>query len=607
MKRHDEASSSSTATVERNAHSPATFNVQQIRAQFPILNRKIHGKPLTYFDNSATTQKPQAVIDAVTHYYEFENANIHRGVHTLSQEATAAYEQAREKIARFINAEHSRQIIFTRGTTEGINLVASSYGRKFLKRGEEIVLSAMEHHSNIVPWQILAEEIGAKIRVIPMNDRGELLMDEFDKLLSERTKLVSIVHLSNSLGTINPVHEIIRKAHGHGAVVLVDGAQWVAHGPLDVRELDADFYAFSGHKLYGPTGIGVLYGREKLLEEMPPYQGGGDMISSVTFEKTTYNVLPHKFEAGTPHIAGGIGLGAAIDFVNSIGLKNIARLEHELLAHATTLLEEIPGIRIIGTAREKAGVISFVVDNPPVAPLDVGMRLDAEGIAVRTGHHCCQPVMDRLLISATARASFAMYNTKEEVDSLASVLKRIIAAESSKGNQHTSPAQKPHFELHFPPAAGPSPQTIADELIADFDFLGDWEQRHQYLIEKGETLPTMPPALKTESNRVRGCMSVVHLFAHKHAGSPDSLEFLADSDAAIVRGLIWLLERVFSGQPAEKILAFDIESLLKRLGLDKHLSMGRRNGLAGMIQRIRAEAGKIATDKNQMNTDKARN
>ncbi len=395
------------------------------------------------------------MIETLTHYYESENANIHRGVHTLSQEATAAFEAAREKIAQFINAEHSRQIIFTRGTTESINLVAATYGRKFLKTGDEIILSAMEHHSNIVPWQILAEEIGAKIRVIPMNDRGELLMDEFEKLLSDRTKIVSVVHLSNSLGTINPVREIIAKAHQHGAVVLIDGAQWVAHGPLDVRELDADFYAFSGHKLYGPTGIGVLYGKEKLLDIMPPYQGGGDMISSVTFEKTTYNALPHKFEAGTPHIAGGIGLGAAIDFVNSIGRENIARHEQELLIHATALLQEIPGVRIIGTAREKAGVISLVVDNPPIAPLDVGMRLDAEGIAVRTGHHCCQPVMDRLMIPATARASFAIYNTTQEVEALASALKRIVAAESGKVNQKIAPPapRQPELELHFPLAA----------------------------------------------------------------------------------------------------------------------------------------------------------
>jgi cysteine desulfurase/selenocysteine lyase len=591
MKRRDEPSSAASAVLDERHESPAGFDVRKIRAQFPILSRKIHGKPLVYFDNAATTQKPKSVIDTIRRYYEDENANIHRGVHTLSQEATTAYEQAREKIARFINTPHSRQVIFTRGTTDGINLVASSYGRKNLKAGDEIILSAMEHHSNIVPWQLIAEQVGATIRVIPMNDRGELLMDEYDRLLSERTKIVSVVHVSNSLGTINPVREIIKTAHAHGAIVIVDGAQWVAHGPLDVQELDVDFYAFSGHKIYGPTGIGALYGKEKLLNDMPPYQGGGDMISSVTFEKTTYNTLPHKFEAGTPHIEGGIGFGAAIDFVNSVGFDAIARHEHDLLAHATSLISEIPGVRIIGTAAQKAGVISFVVENPPMSPLDVGMRLDADGIAVRTGHHCCQPVMDRLNISATTRASFAIYNTREEVEALAGSLRRIVSRESARDVR--VPAA-PQAELQFPGASAASPQTAADELLETFEFLSDWEQRHQYLVEMGDKLPPMPMEIKNESNRVRGCMSTVHLVSRRRPGSADVIEFLADSDAAIVRGLIWLLQRVFAGQSAKSVLAFDIESLLKKLGLDQHLSMGRRNGLAGMIQRIRADASRIA-------------
>ncbi len=584
------------ATILRDAATPAP-DVDAVRRQFPILSRKIHGKPLIYFDNAATTQKPRVVIDAIREYYESENANIHRGVHTLSQEATAAYELARQKISRFINAPDPRQIIFTRGTTESINLVASTYGRMFLRSGDEIILSAMEHHSNIVPWQILAEEIGARIRVIPMNDRGELLMDEFAKLLNDRTKIVSIVHLSNSLGTINPVREIIAKAHARGAVVLVDGAQWVAHGPTDVRALDADFYAFSGHKLYGPTGIGVLFGKADLLESMPPYQGGGDMISSVTFEKTTYNVLPHKFEAGTPHIAGGIGLGAAIDFVNSIGLENIARHEQALLAHGTRLLESIPRVRIIGTARDKGGVISFVIENPALAPLDVGTRLDADGIAVRTGHHCCQPVMDRLMISATARASFAMYNTTQEIDALASSLKHILETDANRTTQRRAGATNAGMaqklssdQLQFPIASAPSPQVAADELIETFEFLGDWEQRHQYLIDEGDKLLPMLPDMKIEPYRVRGCMSTVHLVTRKRPGTADTMEFLADSDAAIVRGLISILQRVYSGQTAKAILAFDIESFLKRLGLDQQLSMGRRNGLSSMIERIRAEA-----------------
>jgi len=590
MKKRDDTTSSSAAATLEEAHASAAFDVQAIRAHFPILRRKIHGKPLIYLDNAATTQKPQVVIDALRTYYQQQNANVHRGAHTLSQQATDAYEQARAKIARFINAAEEREIIFTRGATESINLVAASYGRQFLKAGDEILLSAMEHHSNIVPWQLIAEQTGASLRVIPMNDRGELLMEAFDRLLSDRTKIVAIVHLSNSLGTVNPVSEMIAKAHRRGAVVLVDGAQWVAHAPLDVQELDGDFYVFSGHKLYGPTGIGVLYGKAKLLESMPPYQGGGDMISSVTFQKTTYNVLPYKFEAGTPHVAGAIGLGAAIDFVSSIGLENVARHEQELLEHATRQLADIPGLRLIGTARDKAGVLSFVVDDPPMSSLDIGTALDGEGIAVRTGHHCCQPVMDRLSIPATTRLSLGMYNTKQEVDALAVALRRLIAAEAPK------PARSSvNKEMVFPSPSAASPQAAAQELIETFDALGDWEQRHQYLVELGDKLPPMPPESKVEANRVRGCMSTVHLIARRRPGTQDALDFLADSDAAIVRGLIALLQRVYAGQSARAILAFDIEQLLKRLGLDQHLSMGRRNGLASMIARLRAHAAALTS------------
>jgi cysteine desulfurase / selenocysteine lyase len=573
-----------TAAPSTAAKKTTELDVAKIRARFPILKTKIHGKPLIYLDNGATTQKPQAVIEAIRRYYESENANVHRGVHTLSQEATTAYEQVRKKIARFINAGDEREIIFTRGTTESINLVASTYVPKFLKSGDEIILSAMEHHSNIVPWQLAAEKIGAKIRVIPMNDRGELLMEEFDRLLSERTKIVSVVHLSNSLGTINPVREIIRKAHARGAVVLIDGAQWVAHAPLDVQKLDADFYAFSGHKLYGPTGIGVLYGKAAILESMPPYQGGGDMISSVSFEKTTYADLPHKFEAGTPHIAGGIGLGAAIDFVNSIGLENISRHESQLLELAMELLSKIPGVRIVGTAAEKAGVVSFIVENPPMSALDVGMRLDAEGIAVRTGHHCCQPVMDRMKIAATARASLAMYNTSAEIEQLAAALRRIVSTQSA-----SAPAQAA--------AAAPqysSPQAAADELVETFDFLGDWDQRYEFINDLGEKLAPMREELKVDANLVKGCQSIVYLSARKRPGTADMIDFLAFSDAIIVRGLVALLLRVYSGQSAKAILAFDDKAFIHRLGLDQHTTMFRRTGLAGMINRIRAEAARLA-------------
>ena len=364
------------------------------------------------------------VIDALNRYYSAENANIHRGVHYLSELATREYEEARVKIKRFLNAADTHEIIFTRGTTEGINLVASSYGRKFIKEGDEIIISAMEHHSNIVPWQILCEQTGAKLRVIPINDEGELLVDEFAKMLGPRTKFVSLVHLSNALGTINPVKRVIELAHSQDVPVLLDGAQAAPHLNVDVRELDCDFYAFSGHKLCGPTGIGALYGKTELLNAMPPFQGGGDMIASVTFEKTTYNALPYKFEAGTPHIAGGIGLGVAIDYLTGIGLDQIAAYEHELLEYATEAMGAIKGVKLIGTASEKASVLSFTLDN--IHPHDIGTILDQEGIAIRAGHHCAQPVMQRFGVPATARASFAFYNTKAEVDALVEGINRVI-------------------------------------------------------------------------------------------------------------------------------------------------------------------------------------
>ncbi len=367
-----------------------SLDVQQIRQDFPILRQKIHGKPLIYLDNAATSQKPQAVLDTIQHFYTTDCSNIHRGVHQLSERATAAYEAAREKVRRFLNAAEAREIIFVRGTTEAINLVAYTFGRERLRPGDEILITAMEHHSNIVPWQILCER-GATLRVAPINDAGELLLDEFERLLTSRVKLVCVAHVSNALGTVNPVREIIRMSHRNGIPVLIDGAQAVPHMKVDVRELDCDFYAFSGHKVYGPTGIGVLYGKAELLESMPPFHGGGDMISSVTFEKTIYNVLPYKFEGGTPHIAGTLGLGAALDYITGIGMDRIAEHEHALLEYGTQALSGIPGVRLIGTAREKAGVLSFVLEG--VHPHDVGTILDQEGIAVRTGHHCAQPVM----------------------------------------------------------------------------------------------------------------------------------------------------------------------------------------------------------------------
>ena len=402
----------------------AAYDVEKIRKDFPILHQEVHGKPLVYLDNAATSQKPRAVIEATTHYYSRDNSNIHRGVHELSQRATRGYEEAREKARRFINAAESREVLFVRSTTEAINLVAGSYGRTRVGTGDEIVVSTMEHHSNIVPWQILCEEKGARLRVVPVSDAGELLVEEYEKLLGPRTRIVSLVHLSNALGTVNPVSHIIDLAHRRGIPVLLDGAQAAPRVKLDVRDLGVDFYAFSGHKLYGPTGIGVLYGKASLLEEMPPYQGGGDMISSVTFEKTLYNKLPHKFEAGTPNIAGGIALGAAIDYVESVGLEAIAAHEEDLLSYATEAVSRIRGLRIIGTAREKAGILSFVIDG--IHPHDVGTVLDQEGIAIRAGHHCTQPLMERFGIPATARASFGMYNTRQEVDALVRGILKVL-------------------------------------------------------------------------------------------------------------------------------------------------------------------------------------
>ena len=400
------------------------FNVENIRKDFPILKRTVNGKPLIYFDNGATSQKPQIVIDAIEKYYSFSNSNIHRGVHHLSQEATEAFEHSRSIIQRHINAEYIHEVIFTKGTTDAINLVASSFGKKFINEGDEIIISAMEHHSNIVPWQMLCEEKKAKLKIIPFDEHGDLLLEEYDKLLNERTKLVALVHVSNSLGTINPVKEIIEKAHKFNVPVLLDGAQAAPHMKVDVQELSVDFYCFSGHKIFGPTGIGILYGKEKLLNEMPPYQGGGEMIKTVTLEKTTYNTLPFKFEAGTPNIEGGIVLGTAIEYMNSVGFENIQKHENDLLDYATSEVLKIEGLRIVGTAKKKASVLSMLIAG--VHPYDVGMILDKLGIAVRTGHHCTQPVMDKFCIPGTIRASFAFYNTKEEVDELVKGLKKAV-------------------------------------------------------------------------------------------------------------------------------------------------------------------------------------
>ena len=419
---------SSTSSFTPGAPAPrsnprAAFDVHAVRSDFPILHDLVRGKPLVYLDNAATTQKPRAVVDRLARFYLRENANVHRGVHLLSERATEAYEDARRTVSGFLHAADPKEIVFVRGTTEAINLVAHSYGRTHVGAGDEVVVTAMEHHSNIVPWQMLCTEKNARLRVVPITDAGELRLDEYERLLSPLTKIVTVVHVSNALGTINPVQQIARLAHERGIPVLVDGAQAVAHMAVDVQALGCDFYAFSGHKIFGPTGIGVLYGKASLLDAMPPYQGGGDMISSVTFERTLYNVVPYKFEAGTPNIAGAIGLAAALEYVDTIGLDRIAAHERELLAYGTDALSQIRGLQLTGTAAEKADILAFVLDG--VHPHDVGTILDREGVAIRTGHHCCQPLMDRLGVPATARASLALYNTRGDIDALIAALDKV--------------------------------------------------------------------------------------------------------------------------------------------------------------------------------------
>ncbi len=405
------------------AEAPS-LSVERVRKDFPILHQSVNGRPLVYLDNAATTQKPVSVIDALRSYYEQDNANIHRGIHTLAERATTAYETTRQSARQFINAAEPEEIIFTRGTTEGLNLIAASYGRTFIQKGDEIIISTLEHHSNIVPWQLLCEQRGATLKVIPINDRGELLLDAYEKLLSPRTKLVSLVHVSNALGTINPVKEVIDLAHRQGAVVVIDGAQSAPYLDIDVQMLDCDFFVFSGHKMFGPTGVGILYGKRDLLEAMPPYQGGGEMIRSVSFEKTTFNDLPYKFEAGTPNIADVVALNEAFVYINQLGKPAMRAHEQELLKHAQSALATVPGLQFVGTAREKMNVVSFVVDG--LFHFDLGQLLDAGGIAVRTGHHCTEPLMHRLGLEGTVRASFAIYNTIEEIDTLVSSLERIV-------------------------------------------------------------------------------------------------------------------------------------------------------------------------------------
>lgn len=613
-----------TSTAIPQTTAPTALEPHRLRAQFPLLEQRTHGRPLAYLDNAASTQKPRAVIDALADYYRHRHANIHRGAYQLSQEATAQYEAARARVAAFLNAPDPVACLFTRGTTEAINLVVHAWGAANLRPGDEIILSQLEHHANIVPWQMVAARTGAQIRVIPIDDNGDLQLAAYQRLLSPQTRLVAVTQVSNALGTINPVTEIIAAAHAHGALVLIDGAQWVAHGPTDVQALDADFYAFSGHKLYGPTGIGVLYGKRELLEAMPPWQGGGDMIERVSFAGTTYAGLPNRFEAGTPHIAGAIGLAAAIDWVLGIGFEAIAAQEQRLLARARARLDAIPGLAIQGAPRDQAAVLSWVAVDPPVATLDLGLQLDLEGICIRTGHHCCQPLMERLGLAGTARASFAPYNTDDEVERLGSALERIL--ERARRRPATASAGQPApvatdpvvtagsqaadqsiegqsidrgaaaqsargpaaaQTLVYPPASAASPTAAAEAIAELFEALPDWPMRYEQLIELGAALTPLPAALKTPAYAVSGCQSQVHLVLRLRPGTSDIIEFRADSDAALVRGLIALLQQLFSGQSAAAILAFDADAFFVRLGLDRQLSLGRRTGLDALLRRVR--------------------
>lgn len=636
----------------------------------------MNGRPLVYLDNAATTQKPRAVIEAIVRYYETGNANIHRGVYTLSQQATAEFDRAREIVARFLGGKGDillfaggttskeksdssgekknvpfsvlsvdpAECIFVRGVTEAINLVAMSWGRVFLKPGDEVLLTALEHHSNIVPWQLACEATGAKLRWLPMNERGELEYSRLDEFITAKTRFVAIQHVSNALGTVHDVERITaaaKKVTGGEALVLIDGAQHVGHFPTDVRAIGCDFYCFSGHKLFGPTGIGVLWGRREVLEAMPPFHGGGDMIESVTREKTTYAPIPNKFEAGTPDIAGAIGLGAAIEYLESIGWDKLVPYEEDLLAYAHERLIEVSGLRIIGLAARKAGVISFVIggaplaaslgeartlrvitdrasqgeaakaETAPIAPLDIGMKLDALGIAVRTGHHCAQPLMDEFGIPGTARASFSFYNTRAEVDVLVEGLKgivedarrRALRAEvvHARARSNQSPASpvagrlRDDDMLRWPEPRGASPDEAAQELIDTFAMLVEaGEDPRDYVIELARKIPLVPESHKNDATYVKGCMSQVWLIARKRPGTADAVDFIAESDAEIVKGLIAILQHIFAGQSAKAILAFDIDALLRRLNFQNLISVQRRSGVEAMIKRIRTVARAMA-------------
>lgn len=551
-----------------------------LRANFPALRQQVYGRPLVYLDSAASSLKPQCVVDCLANYYAHEHSNVHRGVHYLSQRATDRYEAARKNLAQFIGARSENSIIFTRGTTEAINLVAATYGRKHIQPGDEILTTVMEHHSNLVPWQLLAKERNAQLRVLDVSLTGTISVDTLVRQMNPRTRLIALGHVSNSLGTVHPVEDIIAEAHKRNIAVLLDGAQGLPHLPLDMQTLDCDFYCASSHKAYGPTGMGFLYGKEELLQDLPPWHGGGDMIEEVHRTSSTWADVPHKFEAGTPNIAGVIGMAAAIDYLEGIGMEVLRKKEDALLSYAHAEIMTVSGLKIVGTASEKVGVLSFLLEGHH--PYDVGYALDQAGIAVRTGHHCAMPLMEYFGIPGTVRASFGAYNTKEDVDILVARLHEI--AEGSSRNT-------------FPPAADATTngrllpeESIEDRkaaLLEDLALFEDADGQREYLIELGENLPDMDASLKTEANRIHGCLAMVWLYSTVHG---DQIYFEADSDALITRGMIALLIRLMDGQTPKTILETDLFALIHDVGLPSLITARRKNGLNRMIERIQKEA-----------------
>ncbi|MCY4672839.1 MAG: SufS family cysteine desulfurase [Bacteroidetes bacterium] len=554
----------------------------RIRADFPTLRQEVYGHPLVYLDSAASSLKPQCVIDCLANYYTNEHSNVHRGVHYLSQRATERYEASRQRLAKFIGASSEKSIVFTRGTTEAINLVASTFGRKHIRRGDEILTTVMEHHSNLVPWQLLAQERGARLRVSDVLPDGTLDLDAFVDQMNDQTRLITLGHVSNSLGTLNPVEQIIKEAHTRGIAVLLDGAQGLPHLPLNMEALNCDFYCASSHKAYGPTGIGFLYGRQAILEELPPWHGGGDMIEEVHRTSSTWADVPHKFEAGTPNIAGVIGMAAAIDYIDDIGIEYLRRKEKTLLQYAHSQVNTVPGLRIVGTSPEKIGVLSFLLEGKH--PYDVGYALDQTGIAVRTGHHCTMPLMEHLGIPGTVRASLGAYNTKQDIDLLVTRLKEIVAGPRT----HTGPTSTgAHTRTNGNPPNEETIQSRKTAILEDMELFDDADGRREYLIELGEDLPAMRTSLKTEANRIHGCLAMVWLHSTVRNGR---IYFEADSDALITRGMIALLIRLMDGQLPRSILETDLIALINDVGLPSLITARRKNGLNHMVARIQREA-----------------